>query len=147
MGKFVIISLLVLLVSLDAEALPLFRNFNIVISNNLKSSKVLKVHCRSKDDDPPFHFLDVNTAYELKFTVYPKTLYWCNLWQGPNYKHYARFDAFVADDHFIDDVCGGRKPNVCTWVATEEGIYVRNNARGDYKLLYKWDATAEQNIP
>ncbi|XP_010536386.1 PREDICTED: uncharacterized protein LOC104811405 [Tarenaya hassleriana] len=144
MGKFVI-SLLVLLVSLDATTsvlgLPLLIRFNIEVANALQSNKGLKVYCRAKDESFPTKVLNVGSWYQMKFRVYLKTLFWCNLWQGPNFQHYAKFDAFVNNKSFVDDVCGGRNPNVCRYEAREDGVYVRDNANGEYRLLIKWDVS------
>ncbi|XP_010536387.1 PREDICTED: uncharacterized protein LOC104815224 [Tarenaya hassleriana] len=145
MSKFVA-TLLVVLVSLDAATVfaypPLFRRFNIELKNGLQSNKAMKVHCRAKGEDFPYHIIDIGGIYQLKFTVYVNTLYWCNIWQGPNYQHHAKFNAFIAVDEFINDTCGGRKPNVCRFEAREDGVYARNNAKGEseYKFLYKWDS-------
>lgn len=50
------------------------------------------------------------------------------------------FDACVSDDGFIENRCSGMHPNVCTWTAKEDGIYVRYNKSGRDCIMYKWDA-------
>ena len=62
------------------------------------------------------------------------------MFQGPNYKHHVVFDAFLPDKDFIDGTCTGMHPNVCMWIAKEDGAYVLNKKfHGEY-FMYKWDA-------
>ncbi|CAH8269980.1 unnamed protein product [Arabidopsis lyrata] len=141
MGKILICFLFLFSISIQKiDSILTFRHYNIEISNHLASNKLLMINCRSgKDKGTKVEFLPVNDVWTIKFTVYPRTLIWCNLWMGPNYVHHVRFNAFLGKESFIHDICGGRKPNVCFWQAQEDGIYVRNNAAGTFKLMYKWD--------
>ncbi|XP_019086577.1 PREDICTED: uncharacterized protein LOC109126993 [Camelina sativa] len=119
---------------------PLFRKFNVEIVNQLKFHKKMKVHCKSRSHNFPITYLNIGESFQFKFTILSKTKYWCNLWQGPNYKHYVVFDAFRPDKDFIDGTCTGMHPNVCRWTAKEEGVYVRNKKfEGEY-FMYSWDA-------
>ncbi|CAN6912528.1 unnamed protein product, partial [Brassica oleracea] len=116
------------------------RKFNIEIVNQLGFQKKLKVHCKSGSHDFPITYLNIGENFQFKFTINLKTLYWCDLWQGPNYKHHVVFNAFLPDKDFIDGTCTGMDPNVCRWIAKEEGVYVLNKQfHGEY-FMYKWDA-------
>lgn len=81
--------------------------------------------------------INVSTIFSSFISIFK--LLMCIYFQGPNYVHHVRFNAFLGKESFIHDICGGRKPNVCFWQAQEDGIYVRNNAAGTFKLMYKWD--------
>ncbi|CAH2077625.1 unnamed protein product [Thlaspi arvense] len=143
MGKYLLSFFLILLSfdSINTYLLPpLFRKFNVEIVNQLEYHKKLRVHCRSKTHDFPITYLNIGETFQFGFIIYPKTQYWCNLWQGPNYKHHVVFDAFLPDKDFIDGTCTGMDPNVCRWTAKEEGVYVRNKQfKGEY-FMYTWDA-------
>ncbi|ESQ54338.1 hypothetical protein EUTSA_v10026925mg, partial [Eutrema salsugineum] len=86
--------------------------FNVEIVNQLRFHKKMEVHCKSKTHDFPITYLNIGESFQFKFTINPKTQYWCNLWQGPNYKHHVVFDAFLPDKDFIDGTCTGMDPNV-----------------------------------
>ncbi|KAG7541076.1 Plant self-incompatibility S1 [Arabidopsis thaliana x Arabidopsis arenosa] len=151
MGKYLLCLFFILLSfdSIDSYLMPpLFRKFNVEIVNQLEFHKILRVHCKSKSHDFPITYLNIGESFQFKFTIFPKTLYWCNLWQGPNYKHYVVFAAFRPDKDFIDGTCTGMHPNVCRWTAKEEGVYVRNKQfEGEY-FMYTWDAPSKiRKIP
>ncbi|KAH0941139.1 LOW QUALITY PROTEIN: hypothetical protein HID58_000776 [Brassica napus] len=142
MGKYLLIFFVILISfdSINSLMPPLFRKFNVEIVNKLGFNKKLKVHCKSGSHDFPITYLNIGESFQFKFTILLTTLYWCNLWQGPNYKHHVVFDAFLPDKDFIDGTCTGMHPNVCMWIAREDGVYVLNKKfHGEY-FMYKWDA-------
>ncbi|XP_024004478.1 S-protein homolog 21 [Eutrema salsugineum] len=144
MGKYLLSVFLIIILSFDSINSrllpPLFRKFNVEIVNQLRFHKKMEVHCKSKTHDFPITYLNIGESFQFKFTINPKTQYWCNLWQGPNYKHHVVFDAFLPDKDFIDGTCTGMDPNVCRWIAKEEGVYVLNKKfKGEY-FMYTWDA-------
>ncbi|CAN8257214.1 unnamed protein product [Cochlearia groenlandica] len=140
MGKLLINVLLILISIQIIECVIIFRRFNIEITNKLGGNKRLMVQCRSGDNETTqlwfFHF---NDRVRIHLTIFPKTLIWCNLWKGPDYVHHVRFNAFVASESFIHDVCGSMKPNVCFWKVQDDGIWARHNPTGALKLMYEWD--------
>ncbi|XP_010437265.1 PREDICTED: uncharacterized protein LOC104721054 [Camelina sativa] len=141
MGKILTCLLFLIFISIQKiDSILIFRKFNIEISNHLAGNKILMINCRyGKSQATRVVFLSSNTEWKLKFTVYPKTLIWCNLWKGPDYVQHVKFNAFIGKESFIHNICGGRKPNICFWKAQEDGIYVRKNAAGTFKFMYKWD--------
>ncbi|CAH8361493.1 unnamed protein product [Eruca vesicaria subsp. sativa] len=44
---------------------------------------------------------------------------------GPNYVRHVKFNAFVGNERFVNDVCGSRKPNVYAFgkLKTTEYMY------------------------
>ncbi|CAN8316694.1 unnamed protein product [Cochlearia groenlandica] len=142
MGKLLICFFIVFVVSIQSiDSLLIFRTFNAEITNFLSGNQKLKVHCKSGSESTPDYFLDSNASltFKVKAAVLPNTLVWCNLWKGPNYVQHQEFYAFMGKESFIKDTCGGRKPDVCFWVALDDGIYVRDNAKGTLTLIYFWD--------
>ncbi|KAG7557375.1 Plant self-incompatibility S1 [Arabidopsis suecica] len=113
----------------------------------LKFGKILSIHdeslvpalCRSGVNSTQVVFLAFSGVFKFPIILDFKTLIWCNLWKGPDFKQHVSFDAFVGKESFIHDVCGGMKPNVCFWQAQDDGIWVRNNPTGALKLMYKWN--------
>ncbi|XP_010418171.1 PREDICTED: uncharacterized protein LOC104703796 [Camelina sativa] len=148
MEKVLICFIFLFFISIQkTNSLLIFRNFNIEISNHLANNNKLMVNCRSgTDKSTKVTFLPSNTEWIIKFKVFPRTLIWRNLWKGPNYEQHATFNAFIGKESFIHNICGGRKPNVCFWQAQKDGIYVRNNAAGTFKFMYKWDTKDLTNI-
>ncbi|EOA15415.1 hypothetical protein CARUB_v10007577mg [Capsella rubella] len=148
MGKILICFLFLFFLSIQKiDSVLLFRHFNIQFSNHLPDNKKLMFECRSGNDAASkVVFISSDTTFTFKFRVYLKTLIWCNLWKGPNYEQHVKLNAFIAKESFIHDICGGRKPNVCFWQAQEDGIYVRNNAAGTFKFMYKWDTQRPKSI-
>ncbi|EOA22525.1 hypothetical protein CARUB_v10003179mg [Capsella rubella] len=139
MGKILVCFFFLFFISIQKiNSILIFRNYNIEVLNHLGGKKELKINCVSGNRETKIDFLPSNVKMSLKLTVFPKTLIWCNLWKGPDFVQYAKIDAFIGKERFIHDVCGGRKPNVCFWRAQEDGIYVRNNAAGTFKFMYKW---------
>ncbi|KAL9842245.1 putative plant self-incompatibility S1 [Arabidopsis thaliana] len=140
MGNFLICFFFLFFISIqNIESILILRTYNIDISNHLAGNKKLMIICRSGDQASPLKFLPFNVIWRIKFTIYPKTLIWCHVWKGPNYVHHVKFNAFIAKESFIHDVCGGRKPNACFWQPRESGIWARNNSAGTLKFTYKWD--------
>ncbi|CAH8272895.1 unnamed protein product [Arabidopsis lyrata] len=121
------------------DSILAFRRFNIEISNHLEGNKQLMVQCRSGVNSTQVVFLAFSGVFKFPIILDFKTLIWCNLWKGPDFKQHVSFDAFVGKESFIHDVCGSMKPNVCFWQAQDDGIWVRNNPTGDLKLMYKWN--------
>ncbi|XP_010481211.1 PREDICTED: uncharacterized protein LOC104760060 [Camelina sativa] len=148
MGKILICFFFLFFFSIQKiDSILVFRRFNISIWNRLSGDKKLMVICRQgKGKATDIVFLPFNVQWTIYFTVYPRTLIWCNIWKGPDYVQHAHFNAFIGKESFIHDVCGGRKPNVCLWQAQEDGVYVRNNAVGTFKLMFKWDTNSSTNI-
>ncbi|EOA22339.1 hypothetical protein CARUB_v10002956mg [Capsella rubella] len=148
MGKVLICFLLLFFISIHKiDSILTFRHYNIQISNQIAGNKKLMINCRAAGFmATEVKFLPFNTVWLISFTVFPRTLIWCDLWKGNDYVQYATFDAFIAKESFLHDVCGGRKPNVCYWQAREDGIYVRNNAVGTLKFMYKWETQNSTNI-
>ncbi|KAJ0251628.1 S-protein [Hirschfeldia incana] len=149
MGKYLLCFFLILISfdSINSIMPPLFRKFNVEIVNLLGFNKKLKVHCKSGSHDFPITYLNNGEKFQFQFTILLTTLYWCNLWQGPNYEHHVVFDAFRPDKDFIDGTCTGMERNVCSWIAEEDGIYVITKHFGEY-FMYIWDWNAPSiNIP
>ena len=82
MEKILICFLFIFFISIQQiDSLLIFRHFNIQISNQLGGNKQLMINCRSgKQQATKVDFLPFNTVWTLKFTVFPKTLIWCNVW-------------------------------------------------------------------
>ncbi|XP_010524502.1 PREDICTED: uncharacterized protein LOC104802550 [Tarenaya hassleriana] len=146
MGKTLVSIMILLNVMSAVSALPLYKRFNINILNALDRGGPLKVHCRdlAGRDDKPYVFLDKRLqTYNLGFVVNPDLIYQCEIWmpstdpQQP--QHHVRWNAFVADDAWFRGLCGSETPNECRWAAKNDGIYVRDNPTGHYRLIYKWD--------
>ncbi|XP_023644091.1 S-protein homolog 9-like [Capsella rubella] len=146
MGKYLVCLLFVLLSfdSINSALTPFFRRFNLQIVNQLEFHKKLKVQCETKNFGIPVTYLNISESFQYKFIIIPKLLFRCNLWQGPNYKHHVFFEAFFPSRDFIYGTCTGMHPNVCMWIAKEQGVYVRHGKELSEDFKYGWDTPTKQ---
>ncbi|PIA36603.1 hypothetical protein AQUCO_03300066v1 [Aquilegia coerulea] len=106
-------------------SLQLFRIKHVEVWNRIVPNSILKLHCKSRDDDLGEHFIPLDKSWEWKFQVnfiLHSTLFWCNMeWQDPVTKSVLRasFDAYNArkESEFVNNC------NRCAWVARQDGIY------------------------
>ncbi|EOA17994.1 hypothetical protein CARUB_v10006428mg [Capsella rubella] len=147
MGKFLLSFFLICIsfYSIHSRLLPpLFSKFRVEIKNELKFHKKLEVHCKSATHSFAFTRLNIGQSFWFTFTIFPQSQYWCNLWQGPNFKHQVAFYVFILKNEFIDETCTGTFPNVCKWSAREDGVYVHNRKSPAGEFMFKWDAPTNQ---
>ncbi|XP_010543910.1 PREDICTED: uncharacterized protein LOC104816678 [Tarenaya hassleriana] len=93
---------------------------------------VYLVHCKSKDDDLGYPIVPPKGSFNFTFNsrVFGITLFWCHMWQGPNFKHHQVFEGYNGKYHIYHQMI---------WEAREDGIYYSENWK-TYKLKYLWDA-------
>ncbi|KAG7615536.1 putative plant self-incompatibility S1 [Arabidopsis thaliana] len=137
--KFIIYFALFAFLIQRTDSILTFRRFNIEISNQLGGNNKLMVQCRSGQESTRVVFLAFSDVFKAPLRIGFKTLIWCTLWKGPDFKHHVSFDAFVGKESFIHDVCGSMKPNICFWQVQDDGVWARNNPTGALKLMYKWN--------
>ncbi|XP_010543574.1 PREDICTED: pumilio homolog 15-like [Tarenaya hassleriana] len=121
----------------------LFDKERVEITNMLEHNKILKVHCKSDEDDLGFHLIPPGETYEIVFhdNLFDTTVFWCNLWQGPHYKHHQVLTVY--------DQSQGIAPmhgNRIVWEAWELGIFehMDDNIR---LLRYRWDIPHKASSP
>ena len=109
--------------------------YQVSIENGLSNS-TLWVHCKSGDSDLGLHMISQkdNFSWAFKTSVWRKTLYFCGL----TWNHCGRkiFDAFVDEEDFVDQKCGGRH---CLWKAIDDGIYLYNIWKHKLIKRHSWD--------
>ncbi|EOA32521.1 hypothetical protein CARUB_v10015802mg [Capsella rubella] len=148
MGKYLVFFLFVLISfdSINSSFFPpFFKTFNIQFVNQLEFHKKLRILCKTgsfHEATEPTIFLNVGESTLIKFRMIPFVPFWCNFWQGPNYIHNVYFEAFFPSQKFIDSICNGMHPNVCTWVAKERAVYVRHN--NVLRERYGWNTPIKQ---
>ncbi|KAL9278411.1 putative plant self-incompatibility S1 [Arabidopsis thaliana] len=105
----------------------------VVLSNQLEHSKLLKVHCRSKDDDLGEHILKIGQDYEFTFgdNIWQTTSFSCQMDQVPNFKHRQDFVAYETSWSKALEAS-------CKWIAREDGIYFSQDGVLPTKK-YQWD--------
>ncbi|XP_010435862.1 PREDICTED: uncharacterized protein LOC104719609 [Camelina sativa] len=104
----------------------------VFVKSSLGQNNVLKIHCKSVDDDLGFHFLRTGETYDFSFyESFLITSFDCYLWQGPHYKFHAEFEAYAGGGIIIHS-----KKNF--WDAREDGIYFTHGKEMP-KLEYKWN--------
>lgn len=101
----------------------------LVLKNEL-NDKTLAVRCKSKDNNLGDHYLRVGQSFRFSFSdnFYKTTLFWCNMWKGPDYKIHQVFDAYRSK-------WKTQVEPTYIWVAREDGVYFREQPYG--KLLEK----------
>ncbi|AEC07639.1 Plant self-incompatibility protein S1 family [Arabidopsis thaliana] len=75
------------------------------ITNELKSNKLLRIGCYSKDDIFGPKTIPIGQHVEINFTInfWHTTRFMCNLEQGPNYKHYQKFTAYKVSGFMVEE--------------------------------------------
>ncbi|KAF8098236.1 hypothetical protein N665_0270s0008 [Sinapis alba] len=112
------------------------RKNTLTFQNHLFSShSILKVHCKSRNDDLGDHFVKFEgPAYNFSFhdniIVFLKTKFDCNLWKGANLEYHQSFRAYTAN--FVIS-CG----ELITWDARDDAIYLSKNDEPE-ELKHKW---------
>ncbi|CDY37743.1 BnaA04g19250D [Brassica napus] len=107
----------------------------VAFQNNLTLSKsVLKVHCKSRDDDLGDHFLRFqdaayNFSFHDHFILY--TRFKCILSKGANLEYHKTFLGYEADKYRR---CGA----LYAWEARDDAIYLSTKDEPT-KLMYSWD--------
>lgn len=109
------ISLLVIIIfALEAESI--FPKLTVQIINTLDPPSLLRVHCKSKDDDLGFHVLESGKDYQFTFTpsiiIAKTTLFFCNFaWPQQPSVHYLEV--------YNEDRDG--KCQLCSWKINAQG--------------------------
>ncbi|CAA7019037.1 unnamed protein product [Microthlaspi erraticum] len=108
----------------------------LVFQNNLfQSHAVLKVHCKSRDDDLGDHFVNFQgPGYDFRFgdNIFLTTKWHCSLAKGTNPQYSREFQAYEGAPIFR------RCSAVYAWEARDDGIYLSKN-REPLQLMYSWD--------
>lgn len=106
----------------------------VAFRNNLSSShSILKIHCRSKDDDLGDHLVNFeSSAYNFSFhdSIFRPTYFECNLWKGNNMEYHQSFRAYDAG---LLIHCG----KLFTWDAKDGAIYLSKDDEPE-ELKYYW---------
>ncbi|KAL5824046.1 hypothetical protein ACOSQ4_021946 [Xanthoceras sorbifolium] len=94
----------------------LFQSQTVIVRNSLGAGSVMRIHCKSGDEDLGEYYLGFNAAFEWSFRVLWRTMYWCNLyWDNNRYQKIHAFDVDRRDDEFC-------KP-ICVWKIKQDGAY------------------------
>ncbi|KAL5759049.1 hypothetical protein ACOSP7_021660 [Xanthoceras sorbifolium] len=115
----------------------LFQSQTVIVRNSLGPGSVMRIHCKSGDEDLGEYYLGFNAAFEWSFRVLWRTMYWCNLyWDNNRYQKIHAFDVDRRDDEFC-------KP-ICVWKIKQDGAYcMRDDPKQPgfqayYYKLYAW---------
>ncbi|XP_054786010.1 S-protein homolog 5-like [Prosopis cineraria] len=113
---------------------PLWPTRHVRITNDLGKGRVLKIHCKSKNDDLGVHNLSFQSTYQWKFrsNIFLRvTLFYCYMWWG---KVEGSFNVYEAarDDKKCED---------CKWSIRTDGAYWFDPQNGHWNLLYRWPKT------
>ncbi|AEE77228.1 S-protein 21 [Arabidopsis thaliana] len=106
----------------------------ITVKNELnpKNKNILKVHCKSKNNDIGVKYLKIGEvmSFSFKTNFWGTTEFWCNLYKGPDYKRYRGITAYQAIGLFAKD---GSSYN---WLARDDGIYFHKDSLPSYYKTY-----------
>ncbi|CAI0394854.1 unnamed protein product [Linum tenue] len=116
---FATVSLATVVVALATTDQPDNFSADVIIRviNDL-SSKILIVHCASKDDDLSAHGLEIGATFSWRFQAIVGTLFWCNL--AVEDKRVS-FQAFVNGERYVPYL-----------YVRDSGVYDGDN------LIYAW---------
>ncbi|EOA22765.1 hypothetical protein CARUB_v10003478mg [Capsella rubella] len=133
MNSLLILSILVGLCIGLSNAFHMIGESKVVVSNQLEHSKLLKVHCRSKDDDLGEHILRIGQDYEFTFAdnIWQTTCFSCKMDQGPNFKHHQNFVAYESSWSKVLEASS-------KWIARENGIYLSQDGNPPPQVPMGW---------
>lgn len=110
------------------------RKNTVAFQNNLfQSHSILKVHCKSRNDDLGEHFVKFqDPAYNFSFhdDIIFTTKFKCSLSKGAKMEYHKDFIAYEGDPIYR---CGA----LYTWDARDDAIYLSKNGKEE-KLMYSW---------
>ncbi|EFH61053.1 hypothetical protein ARALYDRAFT_897226 [Arabidopsis lyrata subsp. lyrata] len=119
----------------SSEAISLKCHQNtITFQNNLFASRgILKVHCKSKNDDLGEHFVNYEgPTYNFSFhdNIIFNTEFDCDLWKGDHMEYHQSFVAYTSI--FLIN-CG----ELHTWDARDNAIYYSKDGKPE-ELKFQW---------
>lgn len=109
----------------------------LILKNELQN-QILAVRCKSKDNNLGDHYLRVGQSIGFPFNdnVWRRTLFWCRMWKGPDYKIHQVFDAYRSKWK------SEYRPTYL-WIGREDGVYFRQEPYGKpLERKYEWNKTA-----
>ncbi|XP_028775067.1 S-protein homolog 5-like [Neltuma alba] len=116
----------------SSENISLLPKRHVRITNDLGKGRVLRIHCKSKDDDLGVHYLSFHSTYQWKFktnALIRNTLFYCYMWWGNNVT--GSYDVYRATRD--DDKCTD-----CKWSIRTDGWYWFDSGSGHWHLMYQW---------
>lgn len=107
-------------------------DYHVYIINNLDESVILRVHCKSKDNDLGIRNISYGglVSWKFKINIIRTTLFYCDInWRNVK----GHFDVFVAkrDAHRCVD-------HKWYWRIDLDGLYLFIKDKRDVVLQYKW---------
>ncbi|WCJ25999.1 Plant self-incompatibility protein S1 family [Euphorbia peplus] len=131
-----IIAFYVLIVSLIFSSIPKFglAKTTVIIHNDVGPGEIVKVHCKSKDDDLGIHVVQFNQSYQWRFRVdwMDRTLFFC----GIATRHGSGiYDIYKAKRDFRSP--WRRCPHTCTWKVRNDGAHGFEEF-GNEDLFFAW---------
>lgn len=114
------------------EKIYLWEMRHVTIINDLQNGVILRIHCKSKDDDFGIHNLPFQNSFHWKFRSNPltfDTLFYCYMWWG---NKGGSFDAYRAtrDDSKCTD---------CKWSIRTDAVYWFNPHTNSWDRKYGKD--------
>lgn len=119
----------------SGRAIRFSNHWRVGVENGLSHKKTLLVHCKSGDDDLGAHYLSVGSefSWEFKMNYFANTLFWCYF--APDRYHHASTNVFWYSDHLFQRCF----ENNCSWVARDDGVYLRNIPLRSEEFMKGWD--------
>ncbi|CAI0559517.1 unnamed protein product [Linum tenue] len=102
----------------------------VTITNRLPSKALLRVHCRSKNDDLGIRYLRYDESFHFKFRtdIFFRTLFYCSFeWPGSGRKHW--YDIY---NDWLDHC------KHCKFVVKNYGVCKYNNRTYLYDKCFSW---------
>lgn len=133
--KLIILLFFAVAIRLSYSAFPL-DTWHLHVVNGLSHNKMMFLRCQSKDNDLGKHNLKAGAEFSWKFKThfFEKTLFWCYVRPLDAQKH-AHFDVFWCSDDLYYR-CNYKN---CTWIAKDDGIYIKNIPEKYDELMHKWE--------
>ncbi|MCL7052109.1 hypothetical protein MKW94_001956 [Papaver nudicaule] len=129
---------------LVSKGFSLFDPTTVQVQNDIVGDQVvLKIHCKSLDDDLGEHVLNFGEEWHWQFRVgFGTTYFSCDYkwyhnkdqryYEGSHEVYKASFSGFKAKYYVI---CHSK----CVWSARSDGLYLYRRDKGLWERRYVWD--------
>ncbi|XP_071722701.1 S-protein homolog 6-like [Rutidosis leptorrhynchoides] len=142
--QYIIFLVFVALFTFGSSVYTPWTKYHVRIVTKLPNHIPLGIHCTNQKDDRGFHSItEIGQSYEFSFRMNFKqsTQFTCDLSFMTDHQYLTSFVAFKAADDFIFKCVKG---TICTWTATQEGIYFTNYEKKREELWYEWSISGSK---
>lgn len=112
----------------------IFSSMAVFIENRMEDKSVLKLHCKSKDDDMGEHnlYYGQHTRFVFRPSPFGRTRFWCDVFWN---NKWVAYDAYIEKRDFSR--CYHNHCN-CQWGITSKGPCLWDKTSKQYSICESW---------